>query len=665
MIPRLELRLKRTIACTVPIVVVEMTRHLSGWPVLTHQQLLVWQIIMAALTSMIIFIFGWPLLAKGWLSFRNRRLNMFSLIAPGILITYGYSLLALLAPGLFRESFMHQGHVPVYFEAAAMITALVLLGQYIESRAERRTGDALEALGRMNPARACVIRNDNEEWISTDDLVVGDVIQIRAGDRIPVDGIITKGDCSIDESMLTGEAMPVLKTLGAQATGGTLVREGACQMRTEKIGDDTVLAHIIQMVKTAQESRAPIQRIADRVTGRLVPAVFLIGLLTFITWWMIGPSPSWWYGLLHAVTVLMITCPCALGLATPMSIMTGLGRGAMEGILIKDAAVLERLSQVNMLVLDKTGTLTTGKPVLHACIPREPGNESLMLKQVASLEHLSHHPIAGAIVEGAKHWGLVLEEVQDFKSATGGGVSGNIHGEHVAAGKRSWLEELGVADCEAMQTIASKYESEGSSVIWIAINYKMAGIIMVADQVKPDAHEAIKALKLRKINLVMLTGDSALNAAAIARKLGIDQVEADVPPDGKAYKISRLKEGGNIVAMAGDGINDAPALATADVGIAIGTGTAVATASGHINIMKGDLTSLVHAFDLSRAVMQNIRQNLIFAFAYNIVMIPIAAGALFPWTGLMLTPMLASVAMSASSISVILNALRLRKLKLT
>jgi len=665
MIPGLEQRVKRSVLFALPMVLVEMARHLTGWPELTHQRLVYWQFTMAVITSIIVFIFGWPLISKGGQSFKNRRLNMFSLIAPGILITYGYSLLALLAPGLFRESFLHQGHLPVYFEAAAMITTLVLIGQYIESRAERRTGDALEALGRLNPTRACVIRDGKEEWISADELVVGDFIQIRAGDRVPVDGMIIKGECYVDESMLTGEAMPVLKTLNAPVTGGTLVREGASQMRAEHVGSGTVLAQIIQMVKSAQESRAPIQRIADRVTGRLVPAVLLIGILTFIGWWIAGPSPSWWYGLLHAVTVLMITCPCALGLATPMSIVTGLGRGAMAGILIKDASVLERFAQIDTLVLDKTGTLTTGKPVLHACIPRQPGTESLLLKQAASLEHFSHHPIAAAIVDGAKYWGLTLEDVQDFKSVTGGGVAGTIHGVRIIAGRRSWLEELGVTDCEAMQSIASQFESEGGSVVWLASSENIAGIIIISDQLKPHAGAAIDALKKRNISLVMLTGDSSDNANAIARKLGIDHVISGVRPNEKADHIRKLKQQGGMIAMAGDGINDAPALASADVGIAIGTGTAVAVASGHVNIMKGDLLSLVHAFDLSHAVMKNIRQNLIFAFAYNMVMIPIAAGVLYPWTGIMLTPMLASAAMSASSITVILNALRLRKLKLT
>lgn len=596
----------------------------------------------------------------------SRRLNMFSLIAPGILITYGYSLLAMVAPGLFHDSFRHQGHVPVYFEAAAMITTLVLLGQFIESRAERRTGDALEALARLNPARACVIRNGKEEWISTDELAVGDLLQLRAGDRIPADGSVVSGEISVDESMLTGEAMPVLKSATAPVTGGTMVREGACRFRAEKVGIDTVLSHIIQLVKTAQDSRAPIQRIADRVTGRLVPFVFLIGFATFIGWFWYGPSPSWWYGLIHAVTVLMITCPCALGLATPMSIMTGLGRGALEGILVKDAAALERLASIDTLVLDKTGTITTGKPVLHACIPRKPGDEMALLKHTASLEHYSHHPLAGAIVEGAANWGITnLEDVTEFSSATGGGLSGKVAGIRVMAGKRSWIEESGVDDCESMQSIVSQYEGEGGTVVWVACDGKLAGVIVVADRLKPHAAEAVQALKSRGIKLIMLTGDSAAIAETTARQAGIKHLEANVLPGQKAARIATLKQEGAVVAMAGDGINDAPALATADVGIAIGTGTAIAVASGHVNIMKGDMMSLVHAMDLSRAVMGNIRQNLIFAFAYNIVMIPVAAGVLYPWTGLMLTPMLASAAMSASSITVIANALRLRKLKLS
>lgn len=664
MIPAVKQRTLGAVALTLPIALVEMARHVIGWPAMEHAQLTIWHVVSAFCTTLVVFVCGWPLLVKGAASFR-RRLNMFSLIAPGILITYFYSMVALMSPELLMASFTNHGDVPVYFEAAAMITSLVLLGQLIESKAERRTGDALESLSRLHPVEASVIRDGKESRIKADQVAVGDRLRVRAGERVPVDGVVVDGEALVDESMLTGESLPVLMATGSRATGGTFVKEGALQMTAEKVGSDTVLAHIIEMVKTAQESRAPIQRLADVVTGRLVPGVFAMSALTFVVWFAVGPSPSWWYGLLHAVTVLMITCPCALGLATPMSIMTGLGRGALEGILIKDAAILERLSQVTTIVLDKTGTLTTGRPELHACLPDRPGNETTLLKHAASVEFFSRHPIAEAIVAGARNWGISLANVHQFRSDTGGGVSGTVDTTEVSAGNRAWLEARGVTGFETMAAIAGQYDDEGGTVIWVAFNGTVAGLLVVTDQLKPEAPAAIQALRKRNIRLVMMTGDSSRQAGMIARKLGIEDVSAGVMPAEKADRVRSLKNSGAVIAMAGDGINDAPALASADVGIAVGTGTAVATASGQVSLMKGDLLSLVRAIDLSHAVMRNIRQNLFFAFAYNIIMIPVAAGALYPWTGIMLTPMLASAAMSASSISVIMNALRLRNLKFT
>ena len=664
MIHRLPERLKLAAWLTAPVAFVEMARHLTGQPSLTPHQLAAWSWVMAGAASVVVLYSGWPLLQKGWQSFRRRRLNMFSMIAPGVLITYGYSLLAFLAPGWFPESFRHHDHVPVYFEAAAMIVTLVLLGQWLEARAERKTGSALEALGRLQPARASVVRGGSEQWVSTDDLQVGDVISLRAGDRVPADGPVTSGEALVDESMMTGEPFGVTKNAGDPLVGGTLVREGAVRMRAEKIGGETALARIILMVKSAQESRAPIQRVADRVTGKLVPLVLLLAAFTMLVWWQIGPAPAAWYGLLHAVTVLMVTCPCALGLATPLSITTGLGRGALAGILIKDAAHLEQLAAVDTMIFDKTGTLTTGQPALHACIPVENGSEGLVLKLAASLEQWSHHPLASAIVEGARAWGLSLEEVKDFQSFSGCGVTGKIGGVEVHVGRRAWLSLDDPSAFDSFDALARQYEEEGRTVVWVAADRRAAGLLVIADSLKPHAEWAIRALRRRGIRCIMLTGDTERAAGKVGRQVGIEEIIAGVLPGEKADHVARIKREGRVVAMVGDGINDAPALASADVGIAIGTGTAVAIASGQINLLHGDVAGIVQAVDLSRAVMKNIRQNLFFAFAYNTVMIPIAAGALFPWTGWMLTPMLASAAMSASSITVILNALRLRAVDL-
>ena len=659
---RLPERVRMATAFTAPIVGVEMMRHLAGWPSWHGATLAVWTYVMAAVTTVVVFGAGHPLLIRGLRSYRDRRLNMFSLIAPGVLITYAYSLLALLVPEVFPDSFRVHGHVPVYFEAAAMITTLVLLGQYLEARAESHTGDALAALARLTPTRTCVLRNGREQWVEIDQVHVGDTLQLRAGDRVPVDGAIQQGEAAVDESMLTGEPIPVAKKTGDSLVGGSMVREGAALMVAERVGDQTVLARIIEMVRTAQASKAPIQRVADRVTGKLVPLVLLLALVTFVLWARFGPPPALWYALLHAVTVLMITCPCALGLATPMSIMTGLGRGALAGILIKQAAALETLARVDTLVLDKTGTLTTGRPTLQACLPVEPGHETLLLKHVASLEQLSHHPLAAAIVEGARQWGVTPGTVTNFQSQTGGGVSGIVDGRTILAGRMDWLSERGVSGFAAMQALVEQFEREGRTVIWAAEETRLLGVLVLADELKPRAALAARALQERGLKLIMITGDNPRTAATIGRQLKLDDVAAGVSPGEKSARVQALRSAGHVVAMAGDGINDAPALAAADVGISVGTGTDVAIASGDINLLHGDPMSLVHAIDLSRAVMRNIRQNLFWAFAYNLVMIPVAGGALFPWTGWVLTPMLASAAMSASSLTVIGNALRLRKL---
>ncbi len=664
MIDRLPQRLRLAAALTAPLAAVEMSRHLTGHDLASHHASTAWNWIAASLATIVVLAAGWPLIEKGWLSYRRCRLNMFSMIAPGVVITYAYSLAAFLAPNWFPEAFRVHGTVPVYFEAAAMIVTLVLLGQWLEDRAERRTGDALATLGRLQPARASVLRNGVEEQVPVDDLLVGEHLVLRGGDRVPIDGVILSGAATIDESMLTGEPFGVTRLPGEHVAGGTLVVEGSAIVRAEQVGEHTTLARIIAMVRDAQASRAPIQRVADRITGKLVPMVLLLAASTFLVWWRIGPQPAAWYGLVHAVTVLMITCPCALGLATPLSIVTGLGRGAVAGILIKDAAHLERLASVTTVLLDKTGTLTSGRPVLHACVPVETGQEGWVLKASASVEYWSRHPMASAIVDGARAWGLAIEPAQEFRSEIGQGVSGQVGGITIRVGRRGWLDVEDEQPFAAFDQIVRRYEEEGRTVVWVAAERRLAGLLVIADTLKPHAAEAIRALERRGITSVMVTGDHEHAAHNVARQLGIRAVMAGVLPEHKAEAVAARKRQGGVVAMVGDGINDAPALAVADIGIAMGTGTAVAMASGQINLLHGDILGLVRAIDLSRAVMRNIRQNLFFAFAYNAVMIPLAAGALFPWTGWMLTPMLASAAMSASSITVILNALRLRRLDL-
>lgn len=567
-------------------------------------------------------------------------------------------------PGVIPSSFHIHGHVPVYFEAAAMITTLVLIGQWMEAKAERRATAAVDALAQLAPARVCVLRDNAEHMIRAEQLKPGDRIRLRAGDRVPADGVVEDGTASVDESMLTGEPLPVLRAPRSTLTTGTLVIEGSIVMTAQKTGAATTLAHIIRMVRDAQESKAPIQRTADRITGKLVPAVMAIAAITYLYWWQFGPADARGLGLIHALTVLMITCPCALGLATPMSIVTGIGRGARSGILVKHATALERLAAVDTMVFDKTGTLTRGKPQLHGIIPIQPGGEDQLLALAASVEQLSLHPIAKSIAEGARERRVGLLPVQSFRSEAGSGVSGEVGQMHVLAGRREWLEEQKVTGFEALDGLAAGYERQGRAVVWVATDKRAAGIMVVEDKVKTEASAVIRELKKRGIRTIMLTGDHRHAAEQIARELGLDEWYSDVRPDEKRTCIAGLRKAGSIVAMAGDGINDAPALAEAEVGISMGTGTEVAISSAGINILHGNLNRILDAVDLSRAVMRNIRQNLFFAFAYNAIMIPVAAGILYPWTHLLLTPMLASIAMSASSLSVILNALRLRKLKL-
>jgi P-type Cu+ transporter len=583
----------------------------------------------------------------------------------GVGVAFIYSVVATLAPGVFPASFRDaHGQVGLYFEAAAVITALVLLGQVLELRARSQTSGAIRALLGLAPKMARLIRDNGEEQdIPLSDVQVGQQLRVRPGEKVPVDGTVLEGKSAIDESMMTGEPIPVEKEPNSNVTGGTVNGTGGFIMRADKVGRDTLLAQIVQMVSEAQRSRAPIQRLADRVAAWFVPAVLVVAVLTFIAWAIFGPPPALAYAIVNAVAVLIIACPCALGLATPMSIMVGVGRGASEGVLVKNAEALELMETVNTLVVDKTGTLTEGKPRVVSVVPHGEHDHGSLLHFAASLERGSEHPLAAAIVGHALEQRIELAETQGFKSLTGRGVTGKIDGHAVALGNLKLLDELAI-DPGDLATRADALRADGQTVMFVAIDSKPAGLLGVTDPIKPTTEEAIRALREDGLQVIMLTGDSRTTAQAVARKLGVDRVEAEVLPDQKSAVVKRLQSEGRIVAMAGDGVNDAPALAQANVGIAMGTGTDVAMQSAAITLIKGDLRGIVKARRLSRAVMRNIRQNLFFAFAYNVLGIPIAAGVLYPMTHLLLNPMIAAAAMSISSVSVIGNALRLRRLKL-
>ena len=637
-----------------------------------------------ALSVPVVLWGGWPFFVRGWASLVNRHLNMFTLIALGVGSAFGYSVVATIAPGLFPHSFRMGGQVAVYFEPAAVIVVLVLLGQVLELRARSHTSAAIRSLLGLAPSTAHRVSSDSvaSDGVASDgivpdgvvsdgadtdvlleDVVVGDRLRVRPGERIPVDGVVLDGTSTVDESMVTGEAIPVEKTLGAAVTGGTVNGTGAFVMRAERVGRDTLLARIVQMVGEAQRSRAPIQRLADVVAGWFVPTVIAVAVVTFVLWASYGPEPRLAYALVNAVAVLIIACPCALGLATPMAIMVGTGRGAEAGVLIRDAEALEVLATITTLVVDKTGTLTKGAPRLAAIEPQPNVDSSTLLRLVASLEYVSEHPLAAAIVAGARERSLRLAPVTDFKSITGFGVTGTIEGRMVAVGNAQHLDALGV-DSEAMRLRAEALRRDGHTVVFVAVDGHPGGLLSVVDPIKATAAEAVRSLRQEGVAVVMLTGDSRTTAEAVARVIGIDRVEADVLPDQKAAAVKRLQQSGERVAMAGDGINDAPALAQADVGIAMGTGTDIAMESAGVTLVKGDLRGIVRARRLSRATMRNIRQNLFFAFAYNVLGVPIAAGVLYPSLGLVLSPMIASAAMTFSSVSVIGNALRLRKISL-
>jgi Cu+-exporting ATPase len=601
---------------------------------------------------------GWPFFQRGWASIIHRSLNMFTLVAIGTGVAYTYSVVATLAPQIFPESFRaHNGGVSVYFEAAAVITTLVLLGQVLELRARSKTSSAIKALLGLAPQTARVIHEDGTEAdVPLEQVKPGDRLRVRPGERVPVDGVVLEGASAVDESMVTGEPIPVEKKTGDRLTGGTVNATGGFVMRAERVGSDTLLAQIVRMVSEAQRSRAPIQRLADVVSSWFVPAVLVAAVITFVVWAWLGPEPKFAYAIVNAVAVLIIACPCALGLATPMSIMVGTGRGARAGVLIKNAEALEILEKVDTLLVDKTGTLTEGKPKLVTVVPE---NESEMLRLAASLERASEHPLAAAISGGAEQRGLKLSSVSDFHSLTGKGVAGTIDGRKIMIGN----QQLGI-DSSKFDQRAESLRQDGQTVVFVAIDGQVAGLLGVADPIKESTTEAIRLLREDGIKIVMVTGDSKTTAAAVARKLGIADVEAEVLPDRKREVVQRFQQQGRIVAMAGDGVNDAPALAQAQVGIAMGSGTDVAIKSAGITLIKGDLRGIVKARRLSRATMRNIRQNLFFAFIYNALGVPFAAGALFPVFGLLLNPMVASAAMSLSSVSVISNALRLRKVTL-
>jgi Cu+-exporting ATPase len=655
-------RFRISLALTVPVFLLAMSEMIPGQPVqqtIGHRFI---TLIQFALSTPVVWWGGWPFFERGRASIINRNPNMFTLIAIGTGTAYLYSVVATFFPNIFPASFRgHGGEVSVYFEAAAVITTLVLLGQVLELRARSQTSSAIKSLSGLAPKTARVIRSNGvEDDIPLEYVVTGARLRVRPGEKIPVDGTVIEGESSVDESMITGEPIPVEKGAGSKVIGGTINGTGSLVMRAERVGSDTLLAQIVQMVSEAQRSRAPIQRIADKVSAWFVPAVVLAAVLTFIVWSVVGPEPRFVYALVNAVAVLIIACPCALGLATPMSIMVGTGRGAQAGVLVRNAEALETLAKVDTLVLDKTGTITEGRPQLMSVIAADDRSETELLKLSASLEKASEHPLAAAIVAGAQQRGIQLSPARSFRSVTGKGVTGTVDAAQVALGNLSLFDELKI-EVSSLKDRAEALRRDGQTVMFVTIGGQPAGLIGVADPIKSTAAEAIQSLHQAGLRVAMLTGDSRTTAEAVARKLGIDEVMAEVLPQQKSEVIARLKREGRTVAMAGDGINDAPALAAADVGIAMGTGTDVAMESAGITLVKGDLRGLVRARNLSRATMRNIRQNLCFAFVYNALGIPLAAGVLYPVFGLLLSPMIASAAMTFSSVSVISNALRLRR----
>jgi Cu+-exporting ATPase len=647
------------LALSVPVVVLEMGGHLIGGHGWIDQTLSNW--IQLVLATPVVLWAGWPFFVRGWQSVVTRNLNMFTLIAMGTGVAWVYSIVATIAPGVFPTTFRgHDGAVAVYFEAAAVITVLVLLGQVLELRAREATSGAIKALLDLAPKTARRIRADGtDEEVEISELQVGDRLRVRPGEKVPVDGEIVEGRSSLDESMVTGESMPVSKDVGGKVIAGTLNRSGGFVMRAEKVGSDTMLSQIVQMVAQAQRSRAPIQRLADQVAGWFVPAVIVVALVAFGAWAYYGPEPRMAFGLVAAVSVLIIACPCALGLATPMSIMVGVGRGAQAGVLIKNAEALERMEKIDTLVVDKTGTLTEGKPKVVSIVPAPGYDENELLRLAATVERASEHPLADAIVRSANDRSLVLGEVEEFDSPTGKGAVGKVDGKSIVLGNANFLASVGVGT-QSLEAEGERMRGDGATVINMAIDGKLAGLFAIADPIKASTPAALRELKAEGVKVIMLTGDNRTTAKAVARQLGIGDVEAEVLPDQKSAVVARLQKAGAVVAMAGDGVNDAPALAAAEVGIAMGTGTDVAMESAGVTLLKGDLGGIVRARKLSEATMSNIRQNLFFAFIYNAAGVPIAAGILYPTFGILLSPIIAAAAMALSSVSVVGNALRLR-----
>lgn len=639
---------------TAPVFALAMGAH-AGLDSLVPPAVSLW--IQFALASPVVLWAGWPFFVRAVASIRNHALNMFSLIGLGVGVAYGYSLAATFAPGLFPPELRQDGMVPVYYEAAAVITVLVLLGQVLELHARARTGSAIRALLKLAPKTARRIETNGEVDVPLEVVRIGDRLRVRPGESVPVDGSVQEGTSVIDESMVTGESLPVEKAPGARVTGGTVNGTGSFVMRADRVGADTMLSRIVRMVGDAQRSRAPIQRLADRVSAWFVPAVILAALVAFATWMLLAPAPAFAHALVAAVSVVIIACPCALGLATPMSIMVGVGKGASAGVLIKNAEALERMEKVDTLVVDKTGTLTEGKPRVIAIVPAEGFDETQVLSFAASLERSSEHPLAGAILAAAKERGLGLAEVANFASFAGQGVTGRIGERAIAVGNARLLAGLGIT---ALPVQAEELRRGGAGIVFVAADARLAGIVAVADPVKPTTKAALHSLAANGVRIVMLTGDSRATAEAVAASLGITEVQAEILPEDKNQVVRRLKAEGHVVAMAGDGVNDAPALAEADIGIAMGTGTDIAMESAGVTLVKGDLAGIARARALSRATMRNIRQNLALAFVYNVLGIPLAAGALYPAFGLLLSPAVAALAMSLSSVSVIGNALRLR-----
>jgi Cu+-exporting ATPase len=650
-------------ALTLPVLVLAMGPML-GLPIHEWVSPRANQWLQFILSTPVVLWGGWPFLVRGWRSLATRHLNMFTLIALGTGAAYLFSVAALLWPGAFPEAFKMHGVVELYFEAAAVITTLVLLGQMLELRARRRTGSAIRELLSLAPPTARVVRGAEEVDVPLAHVKVGDRLRVRPGEKVPVDGEVIEGRSAVDESMISGEPMPVEKQKGDEVFGGTINTTGALVMRADRVGGETVLSRIVQMVSEAQRSRAPIQRLADTVAGWFVPAVVLVSVLSFIGWAVWGPEPRLAYALVNAVAVLIIACPCALGLATPMSIMVGVGRGAREGVLIRNAESLERLEQATTIVVDKTGTLTEGKPALTDVIAMNGSQEDDVLRLAASLEQSSEHPLARAIVEGANGRKVALQSAEEFASITGGGVSGTVDGRRVLIGKLALLEERGVQNLVQAREQAEPLQQQGRTVMFVAVDDSRAALLVVADPIKASTPEAVKALHDLGLRVVMLTGDHEKTARHVAAQLEIDEVHAGVRPEEKRRHVDELRSKGQVVAMAGDGINDAPALAAADIGIAMGTGTDVAIESAGVTLLKGDLRGIAKAAGLSRAVMRNIRQNLFFAFVYNTLGVPVAAGVLYPVFGILLSPMAAAAAMSLSSVSVITNALRLSSQRL-